>query len=45
MIGIIHMIFWSESWMIKHMLGLDRRCGPPKRASMESVNEFLEKKM
>ena len=28
-------LFWSESWMMKYMLGLDGRYGPQKRAPME----------
>ena len=38
------LMFRSESWMMKYMLGLDTRYGPMKRASMESVKEFLGKK-
>ena len=35
-------LFWSESWMMKYMLGLGRRYGPPKRVSMESVKDCGE---
>ena len=28
-------LFWSESWMMKYMLGLDTSYGSPKKASLE----------
>ena len=37
-------LFWSESWMMKYMFGLDIRYGSPKKASLESVKEFRGKK-
>ena len=36
-------LFWNEFWMMKYIHGLDIRYALPKRASIESVKEFLGK--